>query len=96
MEAAIDGVACPMIDVSRTNVRLLWPSALAGHPATVDLSFTLPTVGARRKHTAYTVAGRLLRPIPLELVHQYVPPRPHWSAMLRGRDTFAQTSLVRS
>lgn len=95
MEATIDGVACTIIDISRTGVRLLRPSMMAGQPAAAELSITLPTGRRRLKHTTYVVPARLVRSTPLELVYHYTPPRPHWSAMLRLLDTFAQSALTR-
>lgn len=92
IEALLDGTPWPIIDISRSAVRLLKP---AGAPvnASAEIVFRLKAMGRGRAHS-YPVAASLIRATDLELIYGYPLPCARWEERLRARDTFLQTRLT--
>jgi hypothetical protein len=93
VEVMVDDRPCTIVDISRSGVRLL--RQFGSHPAavTAKIVFTLADDGPALKRS-FQVVGRLVRASDVELVYVYAPPCPDWEALLRRRDTFAQTELL--
>ena len=93
IEAALNGVSSAIIDISRSGVRLVRP---AGFPTdgVVTIDFALAPCG-RSKKRCFRVEGRLVRATAIDVTYTYDPPLRQWAAMLRARDTFMQTALIR-
>lgn len=92
IEALLDGLPCPIVDISRSAVRLLKPGSGRVEP-TADLVFRLKAPG-RGRERCYRVAASLVRSTDVEMIYGYVPPCERWENMLRDRDTFIQTRLT--
>lgn len=93
MEAYLDGVSCPIIDISRSAVRLLRSSEaeFKDHPRDLVLRVQGRT---RRSCREYKVIGHFIRGSGIDSVFGYVPPTKRWEAILRAHDTFLQTRLM--
>jgi len=92
LQALLDGVPAPIIDISRTAVRLLKPQDFIPRECRYDIVFVV--VGSPpRRPLAYRVSGELTRSTEIELVYHYAPPIRNWERMLRENDSFLQTAL---
>lgn len=90
MTAQVNGIICPIADISRTAVRLLRPASLVIEH------------GPWRLCLAYTIAGsgnfvemeaHLIRFGPSFIVLKYIPPHERWQDDLRALDTFEHTKI---
>ena len=90
MTARVNGLDCPIIDISRTAVRLLRPAGLVIDP------------GPWRLCLAYSIGGsgnfvemeaRLIRFGPGFIVLKYLPPHDRWQEDLRALDTFEHAKI---
>lgn len=93
MDAYLDGVLCPIIDISRTAVRLLTSSV--DEPQDHPRELVLRVQGrARRSCREYRVSVWFIRGSCVDVVYGYQPPTKRWEATLRAHDTFQQTRLL--
>ena len=93
MDVLLDGQVCPILDISRSAVRVLKPATLPPIDQPVSLILRRQT-RARRHGDAYAVVGRFVRATPMDITFGYDPPRPNWEAIIRRHDTFKRTHLV--
>jgi len=89
IEAHIDGAIWPIVDISRSGVRLLKPLGYDRGAGVVEIEFVL----LARRHRTVTVTGHWLRDSRFDIVFRYTPPTSCWERTLRSLDSFAQTAL---
>lgn len=93
MEAYLDGVSCPIIDISRSAVRLLRASEAEFQDNPRDLILRVQG-RTRRSCREYKLIGRFIRGSSIDTVFGYDPPTKRWEATLRAHDTFLQLRLM--
>lgn len=93
MEACVDGEACPILDISRSAVRVLRSPSIKCSSQTVELLFRVKERSGRNSRE-HRVTGQVIRQTNLDIVFGYKPPTRRWEATLRAHDTFHQTRLT--
>lgn len=93
MDASLGGEACPIIDISRSAVRLLKAPSLPSRDRPVDIVLR---VQGRKPGTfrEFTVNGSFIRETHVDVVFGYEAPTKQWESTLRAHDTFKLTHLV--
>lgn len=93
MDVCLGGKIYPIIDISRSAVRLLKSRANPTYALQADI--VLRVEGRTRSiHREYTVRGWFIRGTNIDAVFGYEPPTKQWEATLRAHDTFNQTRLM--
>ncbi len=91
IEAHVDGVVCPIVDISRSAVRVVKPDGFLPRDRAYDLVFDIDQPGVLSR---YRVEGHLIRCTDIYFVLGYQAPIAQWEELLRSLDCFESLQLA--